>query len=186
MVISFSAMDTDTTVSTESQDSSKTEGEENTEAQIAWADLDYDQTQDKAKEIEQKNKQLYARLKKAEEKAKTAKEEQKTPAVEQETVKPQTVGLTDSEIYHLTQGGSKSELDQIRAIMKGKGVTFEEAQADGLFVAYQQSEEAKKKAEAAQLGASGRTSAATKDSVSEPGLTREEHKARFHKRVAQT
>lgn len=90
-------------------------------------------------ELEQKNKELYARLKREEKKDKKNNEE------------PIDVA---SMAEFFAKGGTREELDDLKVIMAGKGVSFAEAQKDNLFIAGKKIKELENKNEKAQITSS--------------------------------
>jgi hypothetical protein len=131
---------------------------------------------ERSQKLEAANKKLYARLKAAEEKLKSvteAKVENKQPSVEAQY-------LTREEAILISKGHDEKDLDLLKVISKGKGVSLSEAINDEMFTAYAEKREKERKEEKAKLGAS-KSSGTQKDTRIKPGMSREEHMALFQK-----
>lgn len=140
------------------------------------------------KHLQEQNAKLFERAKKAEG---FVKDEDGNWVKKPEPVvqpkpepKPQSTPPTVSpeELRLIAHGMSDEEIEQVKVIAKGKGVTLPEALKDPLFVAFQKDFQEQKKKEEAKLGASKGSDEATKDEV-KSGLTREEHEKLFHKKL---
>jgi hypothetical protein len=127
-----------------------------------------DDSSDELARLKEQNAKLYARLKKTEQKVK------ETPGTAGSGDNSQTVDLDVLEFF--SKGNTKEDYRNALAIMKGKGLTFEQALIDPLYVAHKQVAEAKAKRTASQLGASRSGGVAKQEGV-KPGMTTEEHKA---------
>lgn len=158
------------------------ESEENGETSNEDTD-DVEALKEKLAKVQKTNKQLFKRYKEIKEKA-AAKpatnsgQPAKNPA-------PKSQGsLTEDEIVFLTAGHSKQELETVRMIMKGKGVSFEEALVDPVYEAVSASKAAKEKSEKAALGASS-PNRNKQQSGFKANMTEAEHKAAWLKSKGQ-
>jgi hypothetical protein len=120
-------------------------------------------------ELEQKNRELFARLKREEKKE-----------IKKETKDEQIDNLDLMEFF--AQGGTRDQVEALKTVMKGKGLTFAEARKDELFIALQEKIALDKRREAAKI--SGGNTSSSNQSGFKPGMTRDEHKAQYQKTVS--
>ena len=100
--------------------------------------------------------------------AKPPVEEPKTPPAEER-----------EELRLIARGLSDDELDEARAIAKGKGISLVEAIKTPIFKLYQANLQEEKRKEDAKLGASHGSGQALTEKPVTSGMTRDEHKAAF-------
>lgn len=132
----------------EELDSTNQETEEvlNTEeVEETVADTDTEDT-DKLRES---NKRLFERAKKAEALVKELKSKP-----EAKSINTQTESVASDELRLIARGLSDEEIEQAKAIAKGKGVPLMESLKDPMFQAYQKDLREQEKKEKAKLGAS--------------------------------
>jgi hypothetical protein len=154
---------------TDEQTSQETDNEEVVKTEESNESERVDDSEDlkaRLEDLEQKNKELYARIKRG-----TKKEINKTES--------QIDNLDLMEFF--SQGGTKEDVKQVEAIMKGKDVSFEEAQKDSLYAAYLEKRQAEKKEEKAQLNTS-RGVASNKEFNSE--MSRDDHMDAYKKKMS--
>lgn len=84
------------------------------------------------------------------------------------------------ELKLIAKGLSDEEIEQLKVISKGKGVSLSEALKDPLFEAHQKVEREKARREEAKLGASKGSGQTEKESFRH-GMTDDEHKALWKK-----
>lgn len=95
--------------------------------------------------------------------------------------------VTDDETYKeelkfLAKGYSDEAIDYIKILSKGAGVTMKEAEENPLFQAFQEKQDAERKAKRAQLGAS--RGSAIKKGVDMSKMTPEEHQKAWYDMVS--
>lgn len=132
-----------------------------------------------AEDLERERKakaQILARAKKAEEELKALKAK---PQVENKINDPQ---LSD-ELKLIARGLSDEEIEQVKVIAKGKGITLNEAVKDTLFTIFQADLKEKERKEKARLGASKGSGESSEEPMVKSGMTKEEHQKVFQKLV---
>lgn len=118
--------------------------------------------------LEEANRKLYARLK---------KEGEKKP----EVVKNDTNSEGNIELIEFfAKGNSREDYNRLQVIMKGSGLSLDEAQKDPLYVAYKEDKARKERDEKAQIGASKGSSSGDNNGF-KPNMSREEHKEAWKK-----
>ena len=126
-------------------------------------------------EEERLRKEADAKAAKAEQELELAKKPKEPPVVE-----PKTSAAEEREELRLVARGlSDEELDEAKAIAKGKGITLLEALKDKTFILYQENLREEKKKEDAKLGASRGSGQTLTEKPVKSGMTRDEHKAAF-------
>jgi hypothetical protein len=96
------------------------------------------------------------------------------PEPKQQTL--ETNYLTREEGILIAKGMSDEELNQLKVIAKGKGVSLLEAEKDPLFTTYYEKVQKEKRSEQAKLGTSKGSSYKEEKPKFTAGLSREEHK----------
>jgi len=89
----------------------------------------------------------------------------------------QTNDLTREEVILIAKGMDDENLNQLKAIAKGKNISLLQAEKDPLFVSYFDKIQKEKKSEQAKLGASKGSSYKETKAEFKSGLSREEHMA---------
>ncbi len=155
-----------TSQETDNEEVVKTEEESELESEVVEETSEETSVEDgaKIKKLEETNRQLHARLKRTEKKTNKKSEDSRVD------------NLDLMEFF--AQGGSKDDFKEIEAIMSGKDLTFEEAQKDSLYIAYQEKKKADKAEEDSQVN-SRRVVAS--GSNFKAGMTDEEHKLAWKK-----
>jgi hypothetical protein len=118
------------------------------------------------------NKKLFARAKTAED-----KDKKKKPADNSVDDVDKIAFFSQSSLSLVEK---KANYAQIQAIMKGKGISFEEAQKDPLYTAFVEKQTKEKRDEQAQLDGSRGSFNSTKSDF-KPGMSEEDHKKAWDK-----
>ena len=166
--------DTDTSVDSEvndtlneSQDSDSSDGSEN-------ADEKYLNAKRRAEKAEADKKELQAKLKAL---TGDSTEEKRTEQKEQ-------TGLSREEAILFAKGLSEEEINKASKIAQIEGISLTEAIDNDIFVSWKKSNEEKVRSEKAQLGTSkGSPRTPDKKDFGTPGLSAEDHKELFRKRM---
>lgn len=132
-------------------------------------------------EYSEAEKKAYARMKVAEAEAKELKTKLKE-AEANALVKPP--GADPDELRLIAKGLSDEEIEQVRVISKGKGISLPEALKDPLFALYQKDAKEQERKEKAKLGASKGSPEHMDESI-KPGMTKEEHEKAWHEATGQ-
>jgi len=115
------------------------------------------------------------RAEKAEAELKTLREAKAT--VQPKTEDKPTSGLTEDEILVISSVQDKEKLDKARKIAQLEGVSLSEALNTPLYKLFEQTIDAQRKAEKAQLNATSGSGKAKKDiTLNTPGITPVQHK----------
>ena len=149
--------------------------------------LDELTTQEVATAYQEKNKSLFGRLTAEETSRKQAEADRDKFANENETLKkkppveePKTAPAEErEELRLLARGLSDEEIEEAKAIAKGKGISLSEALKTPIFQLFQNNLKEEKRKEQARLGASQGSNQTASEKKIKPGMTREEHKAAF-------
>ena len=152
--------------------------------------LDELTAQEVATAYSEKNKTLFGRLTDEEAKRKQAEADKQKLAEDLEAEKkknakppveePKPAPAEEREELRLiARGLSDDELDEARAIAKGKGISLVEAIKTPIFKLYQANLQEEKRKEDAKLGASRGSGQALTEKPIKSGMTKEEHKAAF-------
>jgi len=86
------------------------------------------------------------------------------------------------ELKFLAKGYSDDAIEYLKVLSRGAGVTMKEAEENPLFQAFQEKQDAERKAKRAQLGAS--RGSATKKAVDMSKMTPEEHQKAWYEMVS--
>lgn len=135
-----------------------------------------------------KNQEIFGRAMTAEEKLKSEAEARvkaekelevatKKPAEEPKTAPANTT--SDDELRLIARGLSDEEIDEAKAIAKGKGISLTEALKTPIFQLFQNNLKEERKKEEAKLGASHGSGQISTDKKIKSGMTRDEHRAAF-------
>ncbi len=137
--------------------------------------------------LKEKNKQLFARAKKAEgfvlKNGKWVKKLEKsdtTKKLEAKDTSSEDV-LTRDEAMLIAGGVDAEDLEQLKAIQKGTGVSLSEAVKNPMYEAYKEKKVKEAKRKKAQLGAGSGSGGGESDDINKPGLTEEEHRKLWSK-----
>lgn len=150
--------------------------EEETEEEYSDEETDVDV-------LKKQKKDLFVRAKKAETELKKRK------AVDKETVKAKKDDssndsedtLTRDEAMLIAGGVDAEDLEQLKAIRKGTGVSLSEAVKNPMYEAYKEKKVKEAKRKKAQLGAGSGLGGGESDDINKPGLTEEEHRKLWSK-----
>ena len=154
------------------------------------SNLDELTAQEVATAYSEKNKTLFGRLTDEEAKRKQAEidkqkladdlEAEKKKSAKPPVEEPKTsTGPDAEELKLIARGLSDEEIDEAKAIAKGKGITLVEALKTPIFVLFQNNLKEEQKKEAAKLGASHGSGQTSMENPVKPGMTRDEHKKSF-------
>lgn len=96
--------------------------------------------------------------------------------------------LTDTpsreELILIAKGMEEEDLDQLKVIAKGKGISLKDAEKDPLFEAYYSKVQKERKAEQAKLGASrGSGYQKNQPDFANPNLSEDEHRKLFEQAI---
>lgn len=140
-----------------------------------------------------KNKSIFGRLTEEETKRKQAEadkakaeadlaEARKAPEKKpEEAPKPQQSDISTEELKLIARGLSDEEIEQAKAIAKGKDISLTEALKDPLFKLFQESLVTEKKKAEAKLPASRGSGQYVPPEGIKPGMTKAEHEAAWRK-----
>jgi len=137
-----------------------------------------DASEEAKPEYSDAEKKAYARAKDAETKLKEAKTKLKELEAKQTLTAP---SINPDELKLIARGLSDEEIDQAKAIAKGKDIPLNEALKDPMFIAYQKDQKEAERKEKAKLGASKGSGQDEDSSGFRPGMTEAEHKAEWEK-----
>lgn len=126
-------------------------------------------------EEERLRKEADAKAAKAEQELADAKKDPKPPVEEPKT----SAAEEREELRLIARGLSDEELDEAKAIAKGKGISLLEALKTPIFTLYQNNLKEEKRKEDAKLGASRGSGQTLTEKPVKSGMTRDEHKAAF-------
>jgi hypothetical protein len=131
--------------------------------------------------LQKQNAKLYARMKRAEEALKATPQ---APQPQKETVinntPNQSEDAVDAKILE-SQGFSDEEIDRARKVAKVEDVSLIKATRDEMFTSWKASQDAKKKAEKAQLR--GSKGSGLNKPQKTTNLSKEEHKALWNEKM---
>ena len=122
--------------------------------------------QAKVAELEAKNRELFARAKRAGSKPK-------------ESITNKPADNIDV-IEFFSKGNTKEDYNKLQVIMRGSGLSMEEAQKDPLYQSYKEKKDRELRDEKAQIAGS-KSSTAKNDNSFKAGMTEEEHKQAWAK-----
>ena len=125
-------------------------------------------------EYTEREKKLFARAKAAEEKLRKLKAQSASKAEEKPSLTHQS-DVTAEELRLIARGLSDEEIDEAKAIAKGKGITLSEALKTKTFIALQKTLKEEQRKEEAKLAASRGSGSAARKDVFRSGMTDEEH-----------
>lgn len=151
-----------------------------------------EETQVDVEKVLSTNKKLYARLKEAEADSKRVKdleaeiEKLKNPVekVVQQTPTAQTDSVSREEVILFAKGFTLEDVESLKKISAIEGAGLLATAESPIFKAWKEVEDKRKEAETAEIGVSnGSTKTPKKVNFNTPGLTDEQHRALFAKRM---
>lgn len=129
---------------------------------VDW-EAKYNELQVKNEELETTNKKLYARTQKS----------KSTKKAEPSDNSEQVDNLDIAQFF--SQGNTKEDYNDVLAVMRGRNLSFEEAQKDPMYVALKEKKAQDERREKAQMGAS-KPGMGAQDTTFKPGMTKDDHK----------
>lgn len=157
---------------------SENETVEETDETTNVEDTSADEGTEDVEKLKEINKKLFERAKKAEAKLKQSKP---TEQINQTNQTPAPSGLSEDETIFIAQGHDKEDLEKVRGLVKGFGLTFEQAQDHELYQAFAEKKAAEIRKKKASLGGSKGSGSAPSGPVFKEGMTAAEHKEAWRK-----
>lgn len=146
-------------------------------------EVELKETAEAEPEFTESEKKLWARAKKAEEKERDLKKEIAALKAEKEDKikKQQDPPPANEELRLIAKGFSDEEIEEAKAIAKGKDIPLSEAIKTKTFLLFQEDIKETQRKEKAKLGASKGSGQSAEETLIKPGMSKEDHKAAWQK-----